>query len=133
MQLAATRAGNFTAEKSNKVPLAVENTLFLTDKSCWNVSGQSGRPATFSERSLAPSESALTLVGVAALYVSGDTDHSQGVDAGQAKEQREEAIHLEGQRMQLVSRAPRHPQIPAVVCLAAAVSFSPSQIPAPLR
>lgn len=52
---------------------------------------------------------ALTLVGVAALYVSGDTDYSQSVDAGQSKEQREEPVHLEGQRTQLVS--PGHPQI----------------------
>lgn len=65
---------------------------------------------------------------MAALYVSGDTDYSQGVDAGQAKEQREEPIHLEGQRTQPVS--PTHPQISPLVCLIAPVSFSRSGIPA---
>lgn len=39
-------------------------------------------------------ELALTFAGVAALYVSGDADHGQGVDAGQAKEEGEEPIHL---------------------------------------
>lgn len=67
---------------------------------------------------------------MAALYVSGDTDYSQGVDAGQAKEQSEEAIHLEGERRQRVSRAPTHRQISAPGRLAL---FSPSQIPAFLR
>lgn len=67
---------------------------------------------------------------MAALYVSGDTDYGQGVDAGQAKEQSEEAIHLEGQRTQLVSRAHIHRQISTIVCLIADVLFSRSQSPA---
>lgn len=72
---------------------------------------------------------ALTFVGVAALYVSGDTDHSQGVDAGQAEEQREEPVHLEGQRTQPVS--PAHPQIsPQSSASLPPFSFSRSRIPA---
>ena len=67
---------------------------------------------------------------MAAFYVSGDADHGQGVDAGQAKEQSEEAVHLEGQRTQLVNRAPMHHQISPLVCLAAAALFSHSPIPA---
>lgn len=35
---------------------------------------------------------------MASLYVSGDADHRQGVDAREAEEQREEAVHLDGKR-----------------------------------
>lgn len=35
---------------------------------------------------------------MASLYVSGDADHRQGVDAREAEEQREEAVHLDGER-----------------------------------
>lgn len=40
----------------------------------------------------------LTFVWVTSLNVSGDTDNSQGVDAGKAEEQREEAVYLEADR-----------------------------------
>lgn len=39
-----------------------------------------------------------TFVGMAAFDVSGGTDDCQGVDASEAKEQREEAINLRGGR-----------------------------------
>lgn len=42
MELVETCAGIFTAETSNGASLAAKNTLFLTDKNCWNVSRQSG-------------------------------------------------------------------------------------------
>lgn len=40
----------------------------------------------------------VTFVRVASLDVSGDADHGQRVDADEAKEQREEAVHLEEDR-----------------------------------
>lgn len=37
----------------------------------------------------------LTSIKVASLNVAADADHHQRVDADQAKQQREEAVHLE--------------------------------------
>lgn len=94
MGLVETCAGIFTAEMSNRASLALENTLFLTDKNFWNVSRQSPTSQTL----------ALTFAGVAAFDVSGDTDDRQGVDAGQAKEEGEEAVHLGTQSTAAESR-----------------------------
>lgn len=85
MQLVQTSAGVFTAKMRNKLLLALEITFYF--------------PMRTAEL-LECFRKALTFVGVAALYVSGDADDSQGVDAGQAKEQREEPVHLEGRRAQ---------------------------------
>lgn len=82
MELVETCAGIFTAEMSNRASLARKNTPFLTDKNGWNVSR------------LTSCKLALTFAGVAAFNVSGDADDRQGVDAGQAEEQGEEAVHL---------------------------------------
>lgn len=94
MKLVETSAGIFTAEMSNRVSLALKNVLFLTDKNCWNVSRQSHWPRPLQKSSLTSYKLALTFAGMATFYVSCDTDYSQGVDAGQAKEQGEEPIHL---------------------------------------
>lgn len=102
MGLVETCAGIFTAEMSNRASLALKNTLFLTDKSCWNVSRQSPTSQTL----------ALTFAGVAAFDVSGDTDDRQGVDAGQAKEEGEEAVHLGTQSTAAESRH-IHPSFPS--------------------
>lgn len=101
MQLVQTSAGVFTAKMSKKLLLELEITFYFPMRTA-------GMLECFRK--------ALTFVGVAALYISGDTDDGQGVDAGQAKEQREEPVHLDGQRTRPVS--PGHPQI-----------FHPSRLP----
>lgn len=71
---------------------------------------------------------ALTFAGMAAFYVSCDTDYSQGVDAGQAKEQGEEPIHL-GSTEHNWWVAVLHGQNSTTVCRIAAFSTLRIQIP----
>lgn len=65
---------------------------------------------------------------MATFYVSCDTDYSQGVDAGQAKEQGEEPIHL-GNTEHNWWVAVLHGQNSNTVCLIAAFSTLRYQIP----
>lgn len=67
----------------NKVSLAPKNPTFLSDKNCWNARQAE---TLYSSCSLSSGGLKLTFVWVASLDVSGDTDHSQGVDACKAKE-----------------------------------------------